>query len=1267
MTSAPCRAPERFRVLGLSTGLSLLLVAGALATPAAAEATVERDGPVATAIRGLEIGDATYDVEFVTRSAATLYGNPPGFDFDTEESAHEATRAVNDVLTAEAGITGVGRGAEAYFVGFGITSDPVDGAIQVRVWVGATSPDPENLGVWDVFDSSGAYDASSLGSFADFTRVESGDPGRPRANPGGPYLSFVEAPVPFDGTGSTDGDGEIQNYEWQFGDGTVGNGARPSKTYDSPGTYRVALTVTDDSGLRDTAFTTAVIGDGSIPPIADAGGPYTVPPGIRFAFDGTGSRDPDGEIAQYQWSFGDGRNGFGPTPEHTYFNEGLYFVTLTVFDHEGNFDTDTTRVYVALGNLPPKADAGPPVAGVQLEEVQFDGSASTDEDGEIVSYEWDFGDGNSGTGEAPTHTYTEIDTYTVTLTVTDDQGDIDTATTTADIQTNNVPPTANAGGPYTGLLGEAVSFDGSGSDDPDGEIVAYDWDFGDGSMGAGEMPEHEYLTNGYYEVTLTVTDDRGATNTNYSTVSVEIPDRPPIANAGGPYAGTAGQPLVLDGRNSGDPEGGAITYEWDFGDGSDPGSGVNPVHVYDEAGVYDITLTVTDPLGADARSTTRAFIGDGNIPPVAESGGRYSGVAGTPIAFDGTESRDLDGEIALFEWDFGDGNTSNEAAPSKTYDEAGLYIVALRVTDDAGASDVDVTIAHVGDASIPPTADAGGPYGGTVDKALTFDGSASTDPDGTIVSYEWDFGDGSQGSGATATHTYTETGEFLAVLTVTDDSGETSQAPAAVVVARGNLPPIADAGGPYLGVENAPVQFDGSGSFDLDGTIVSYQWTFGDGETGTGVAPTHTYTPGAYSVILLVTDDNGAVDAAETWVVVLDDDPRMSPEQGTIGTLVEVFGFGFGDDPGNVYAEVRNNKGKVQKKKLSIVTWSNNRVVAQWTTNVDPAPYPVFLQPKGGDPLACGNFEVRLPRPVEVPTDMGVPGFYTRASGFFFGSSGNSPKVDYTYVNSKGKEVRVKATVDKEASVFDPATGAGVLWFTLPDFKEKDLPAIGILAVRTKVGDAVAHPTFQVEPPPPPFVEEYAPDAATIGTRVELLGIGFGAKKGKVYAEVPNSKGKVQKKKLKIVAWAANRVVAEWTAKVAPGEYALFLEAKGFDPLEVGALEIEEPRSLDVPADVALPGADSTLDGLFMGTKKAKPKLVFTYENSKGKTVSVNVKLFKNSILFDDATGDGVIPFEVPKLKSKDLPAEGVLTFSNSIGESVVKDTLTIVETLPDL
>ncbi|PYP43188.1 MAG: hypothetical protein DMD43_00075 [Gemmatimonadetes bacterium] len=170
-------------------------------------------------------------------------------------------------------------------------------------------------------------------------------------------------------------------------------------------------------------------------------------------------------------------------------------------------------------------------------------------------------------------------------------------------------------------------------------------------------------------------------------------------------------------------------------------------------------------------------------------------------------------------------------------------------------------------ANQPPVANPGGPYS-TTTGTVTFDGRQSSDPDGDLpLTYAWSFGDGATGTGAQPSHTYAATGSYTVTLTVTDSRGAHSS-PAtttATYTVASNQPPVANPGGPYS-TSTGAVQFDGSRSSDPDGNLpLSYAWNFGDGGTGSGVQPIHTYLAnGTYTVTLIVTDSRGAQSAPAT-------------------------------------------------------------------------------------------------------------------------------------------------------------------------------------------------------------------------------------------------------------------------------------------------------------------------------------------------------------------------------------------------------------------
>ena len=204
-------------------------------------------------------------------------------------------------------------------------------------------------------------------------------------------------------------------------------------------------------------------------------------------------------------------------------SEELYASATFSLDNDGDGLTDGNDPD-CVANVEPTANPNGPYTAVAGSVIRFSSAGSSDPDGSIVSYDWNFGDSNAGTGPEPTHTYQSEGTFTVSLTVTDDDGATDTASTTATINPadGNTPPSADAGGPYTGFVGDSLSFDGSASADTDGSIVRFDWDFGDNSTAAdaGPAPTHIFAAAGEYTITLTVTDDQGASASATTTATL---------------------------------------------------------------------------------------------------------------------------------------------------------------------------------------------------------------------------------------------------------------------------------------------------------------------------------------------------------------------------------------------------------------------------------------------------------------------------------------------------------------------------------------------------------------------------------------------------------------------------------------------------------------------------------------------------------------------------------------------------------------------------
>jgi PKD repeat protein len=239
-------------------------------------------------------------------------------------------------------------------------------------------------------------------------------------------------------------------------------------------------------------------------------------------------------------------------------------------------------------------------------------------------------------------------------------------------------------------------------------------------------------------------------------------------------------------------------------------------------------------------------------PNVAPTASFTFSCAGLTCALDGTVSSDSDGTIADYSWTFGDGSSGSGANASHAYSSAGTYDVALTVTDSGGATGTVTKPVTVVGPTVAPTASFTFSCTGL---SCSFDGSGSTDSDGTIASYSWGFGDGAASSGVTATHTYGHSGTYSVSLTVTDDRGRSSTASKDVAVT--NLAPTAAF---TVTCTSLRCTFDASGSADRDGTIATYAWNFGDETTGTVTTKStaHDYPKAAnYTVTLTVTDNAG--------------------------------------------------------------------------------------------------------------------------------------------------------------------------------------------------------------------------------------------------------------------------------------------------------------------------------------------------------------------------------------------------------------------------
>jgi PKD repeat protein len=233
----------------------------------------------------------------------------------------------------------------------------------------------------------------------------------------------------------------------------------------------------------------------------------------EVAFDASSSTDPDGTIAEYAWDFGDGNQAKGVKTTHRYQSPGAYGVTLRVTDNSSVANDSGEVQQTVRVNNPPVADGGPARDACIGELMRFDAGRSTDTDGKLVAYQWDFGDGNQTEGVRASHRYETGGLMTARLTVTDDsESACATASQTIPVHVNRSPKAQialDAEQVYSGGAHDEVLFSAEGSTDADADSLRYFWDFGDRTKGEGAKIWHRFKRPGKYLVKLRVVDDSG--------------------------------------------------------------------------------------------------------------------------------------------------------------------------------------------------------------------------------------------------------------------------------------------------------------------------------------------------------------------------------------------------------------------------------------------------------------------------------------------------------------------------------------------------------------------------------------------------------------------------------------------------------------------------------------------------------------------------------------------------------------------------------------
>ena len=696
--------------------------------------------------------------------------------------------------------------------------------------------------------------------------------------------------ITFDGSNSSDPDGSITNYTWNFGDGKKAYGTIVTHKYDDDGNYNVSLTVIDNDGAWD--IMTKEIFVANIPPVANFS--YTpnasyIIVGQQVNFTDT-SYDVDGFIWEWKWDFGDGNiyiDHTGVSPTHAYAVNGVFNVTLTVKDNDFSSGSVTKRITVK--------DLSPPriknltaypnpqeiygivnitclvIDNVNVNVVKMN---ITDPYGNFSIKEMKNIKNSSIYYYVSNYSIEGNYSYFIWANDTSDNANFSLIHTFTIIIPAEPPEIKNVNAiPMQQEYGSSVNISAYVTDnvevadarivikDPKGSIVG---NFSMNSFSIDEKGNGWYYYNstyvhlGNYTYLIWAVDINGYTNQSEEEIFRIVDTTPPeITNVNAPQLQEPNKEVNISCTITDNmdvsianitielPNGTMLEYSMDT---------IPPLYwinkTYTLLGRYNYSIQTFDSMDNSAHYNGTFII---TFFPVANFTWQPKNPTDLDdIVFNASLSYDFDGFISNYTWVFGDGNYSYEKNPQHKYPEDGAYNVILTVKDNDGAVasiQKQITVSNV-----PPVANFSySPTNSTTQDMIQFIDN-SNDLDGFITNYTWDFGDGDFAYGAMVSHRYADDGIYNVTLTVKDDNGATGSVVKLIIIS--NVPPSANFS---FSMDNLSVSFQDE-SFDPDGFITNWSWDFGDGEMGYGKTVNHTYESNAiYQVTLTIKDDDDAL------------------------------------------------------------------------------------------------------------------------------------------------------------------------------------------------------------------------------------------------------------------------------------------------------------------------------------------------------------------------------------------------------------------------
>src|SRR5690349_9529865 len=497
-----------------------------------------------------------------------------------------------------------------------------------------------------------------------------------------------------------------------------------------------------------------------------------------------------GDPTSWSWDFGNGQLSTKQSPDVTYAQPGTYTVRLVVKNATGIDDTTQTGYITVFG--PPSASFTADLTTACVPAaVQFTDHSTSPPGTSITSWLWNFGDGGTATGQNPSHTYTNTGFYTVSLQVTNSNGCKSTALIGRYIRiisgvnvdfAFSQPPTCQP--PF--LINFRDQSSGPGT-------LSYSWSFGNGSTSTVQNPSTTYNTAGTYTVKLSVQSDLGCSGTTSKDIIVagKTTDFTAPANI------CVGQTINFQNNSNPAP----VSSFWTFSDGT-TSSQINPVKTFLSGGTFQVKLI--NNYGNCKDSVTK------NVTVISSATVDFSSDDSIPCSVPSTvQFTDKSPVASSWVWTFGDGTTSTAQTPTHRYTNPGLYDVSLTITLAGGCSNVITKSQYI---KIKPIVASvtNAPAGGCA--PFTFSPVPSVQSIDSVVSYSWDFGDGTTSNLQNPTHTYNATGSYTLTLIVTTQSGcvKTITIPKGVIT--GTKPTADFTFSPNNTCASTPIQFTDNSS-----------------------------------------------------------------------------------------------------------------------------------------------------------------------------------------------------------------------------------------------------------------------------------------------------------------------------------------------------------------------------------------------------------------------------------------------------------------------